>query len=545
MKDLWAHHQDKPIPVIDLFAGPGGLGEGFSKAGKSKLFKTALSIEMDRHAHSTLTLRAFQRALPKNARLPGKLIEQLKAGVSGQTLLKELFEKYPDQGRAAVEEALCLELCPETRDEVSGTIKERLGRQGSPGRWVLIGGPPCQAYSLAGRARRSRALAEGTYRKEDDHRHFLYEEYLRIIAEFSPAVFVMENVKGLLSAEVDGILMFDKILEDLRRPWFAVKSGDKLDYCIHALVQSDVPVSNSKNNSVTGAESYLVRSEQFGIPQARHRLILVGVREDLKWRPELLNLKPSAPPTCRQVLDDLPAIRSRLSGRPDSHAGWLAGLRDVDWNRVVDGSWYVGGMHDEVALRRRMKEASGKLLGRGAGPGGAGAPVLELARKRDPDRLAEWFRSSRSELVLNHESRSHMVSDLHRYLFASVFANCSGFSPRLTNFPSGLLPDHKNALQAAMTNKLFVDRFRVQMADSPGTTVTSHISKDGHGFIHYDPLQCRSLTVREAARLQTFPDDYCFLGPRTAQYHQVGNAVPPYLAFQIAEAIARATGRLK
>jgi DNA (cytosine-5)-methyltransferase 1 len=153
--------------------------------------------------------------------------------------------------------------------------------------------------------------------------------------------------------------------------------------------------------------------------------------------------------------------------------------------------------------------------------------------------LDEWYQDPRLRYWLNHEARGHMASDLGRYVYASQFADAYYKSPKgHGDFNlAGLAPNHKNW----ETGK-FSDRFRVQMHHLPSTTITSHIAKDGHYFIHYDSKQCRSLTVREAARLQTFPDNYFFLGNRTEQFHQVGNAVPPMLARQIAEVVARIIG---
>jgi DNA (cytosine-5)-methyltransferase 1 len=130
-----------------------------------------------------------------------------------------------------------------------------------------------------------------------------------------------------------------------------------------------------------------------------------------------------------------------------------------------------------------------------------------------------------------------MPSDLVRYLFVSSFGKEAERSPKLADFPPCLLPEHRNVDPTSLDAAIFKDRFRVQLGDVHSMTVTSHIAKDGHAFIHYDETQCRSLTVREAARLQTFPDSYVFLGNRTSQYTQVGNAVPPFLAVQIAEVV--------
>ena len=147
-------------------------------------------------------------------------------------------------------------------------------------------------------------------------------------------------------------------------------------------------------------------------------------------------------------------------------------------------------------------------------------------------KFAAWIEDPNLARILQHETRGHIPGDLGRYLFASTFAKVRRISPRLSEFPEFLQPAHANRESGA-----FTDRFRVQLWHRPASTVTSHVSKDGHYFIHPDPLQCRSLTVREVARLQTFPDNYIFCGPRTEQYKQVGNAVPPYLARQIALAV--------
>ena len=156
-----------------------------------------------------------------------------------------------------------------------------------------------------------------------------------------------------------------------------------------------------------------------------------------------------------------------------------------------------------------------------------------IVHDKASSRYKTWFFDSKLGGVCNHTARKHIKKDLCRYFYAACFAKEYLKSPTINDFPRVIWPDHENILEASK-GSMFADRFRVQIKNKPSTTITCHISKDGHYFIHPDPVQCRSLTVREAARLQTFPDNYFFEGPRTSQYSQVGNAVPPLLAKKIA-----------
>ena len=506
------------FPIIDLFAGPGGLGEGFSSltaATKERLFKIKLSVEMDEHAHRTLELRAFLREFP-----PGNAPSEYYDYLSEKITRDQLFEKYPTQANAARSEAWHAELGGKTAPEsvLDKRIRDALGKAKD---WVLIGGPPCQAYSLVGR---SRVIGDGTGRDkyDADPRHHLYKHYLRIIAEHRPPIFVMENVKGLLSAKVNQERIFDRILDDLRNPRSAINSAPKGKTDEYRLMPL-VPSQGELLGGFYAPEDFIIRSEKFGIPQARHRLIILGIRSDVLTQPDLLAASPET--TVENVIGDLPRLRSGLSKEDDSPVAWRDAVQDL-----ATASWL---QNDSVApdVRREVISASKQIsadLDRG-----------ELFRKgvTKPRRHSDWYHDSKMPGVCNHETRAHIRKDLHRYLFAAAFAKVQKRSPLLEDLPKQLLPNHEN-VKAALKETKFNDRFRVQLAGRPATTVVSHISKDGHYFIHYDPTQCRSLTVREAARLQTFPDNYFFEGPRTEQYHQVGNAVPPLLARQIAKIVA-------
>lgn len=501
------------FPVIDLFAGPGGLGEGFSSFEQPagvRAFDVRLSIEMDAVAHQTLLLRKFFRAFDE-------VPDHYFAYIAGLLPRDELYSRYPAQHRIAERCAWQAELGYENQSVVSRRINQALA--GSTA-WALIGGPPCQAYSLVGRSRmQSRTNPEF----ESDHRHFLYREYLRIVARHRPPVFLMENVKGLLSATHGGERIFHRILSDLHQPGRALqmRSRSRLRYRLCALVAPTQRSLIDTADIIEDPESLVVRAERFGIPQARHRVFVLGLREDVPAAPR--RLQTSGPVHVESVTADLPRIRSTLSREDDSLEAWRAAVDEVRCQ-----PWLRSPQHPDLRAAAGVARAAlDAIASSSLGTGHAWLP-----HSGRPQKLSAWYRAN-CRGISNHEARGHMKSDLHRYFFAACFARAHGRSPTLEDFPPELMPDHRNA-ERGRQGGMFSDRFRVQLPDHPSSTVTSHISKDGHYFIHPDPTQCRSLTVREAARLQTFPDSYHFEGPRTEQYHQVGNAVPPFLARQIA-----------
>ncbi|MBT4726886.1 MAG: DNA cytosine methyltransferase [Bacteroidetes bacterium] len=532
------------VPVIDLFAGPGGLGEGFSSIkdeNGNRFFDLKLSIEKDEHAIQTLRLRSFYRQFNDNE-IPPIYYEYVKENnlKTQQELLEQLKLDYKKEWGKAEKETWHFELPFELETKKRGekeywigyTPKQILDRHNridqrivecldGQNNFLLIGGPPCQAYSLVGRSR-NQGISKG------DHRVHLYKEYLRIIAKHHPAIFVMENVKGLLSAKVDDVKVFDLIKEDLKSPQKVFPQLKSPKYKVFSFVKELKEFDEHGFPVYKNGKDFLIKAEQYGVPQRRHRVILLGIREDIPANNIETLTREDKEITLNHVIGALPKIRSGI-GREiiGTNSKGNHVYQKIDNNL---SNWTKAILKHQNNLDKSISNELDGLLEK-EDQGRNFIPCI-LNEQENPLYNA-WYKDIRLKGVLNHESRTHLKEDLGRYLFSSLYLKSKGDFPRLNDYPEWLLPKHKNAKKG----EKFVDRFRTQKPDQAATTITSHISKDGHYFIHYDPKQCRSLTVREAARIQTFPDNYFFCGPRTAQYHQVGNAVPPYLSKQIAEIV--------
>ena len=295
---------ESPIPVIDLFAGPGGLGEGFSSLNDGKTFRIMVSAERDLVAHQTLRLRAFFRLLKTNK--PEALEDYYNYcnGTADQPFTQNSQELWDLAGK----EAMCLEIGSNDGNAcLDQAIDKALSDKKESQPWVLIGGPPCQAYSIVGRARNKGKL---DYRPEEDKRHFLYKEYLRIIQKNRPDIFVMENVKGILSSKINGDYIFHQILCDLANPSQALRTTDDgVRYHIVSLV-SDAMFKDGDDPKSLDATKFIIKAEEYGIPQARHRVILLGIRSDI-FPIEIPRLTKAQPVTVKQVIGELPPLRSQ------------------------------------------------------------------------------------------------------------------------------------------------------------------------------------------------------------------------------------------
>lgn len=401
---------------IDLFAGAGGLSEGFTRAG----FKPIVHVEMDEAACCTLKTRAayhhFKDKIIYNDYLEGNIKRE------------DLYRDLPDEVSNSI---INLPIGSEYNEKIHRRIEQQLNNQEVD---LIIGGPPCQAYSLVGRARSANGM-------EGDPRNFLYVQYARYLEKYQPKLFVFENVIGLKSANKGGYL---KNMEAL-----FLKKGYKMHL-------------------------FTVEADNFGVLQKRKRIVIIGWKDDFVPNlPDLEAIKPTATYKVKNIFSDLPKLHAG-EGKDKSQAYRTKSNAYLENNHIRNGL----------------------------------------------------------NLVTQHVARPHTIQDKKIYRIAVDKWNQKKERLDYNDLPSSL-KTHNN-------RHSFIDRFKIVAEDlNYSQTIVAHISKDGHYYIHPDIEQNRSITVREAARLQSFPDDYYFEGVkeganRTAAFKQIGNAVPPLMAQTLA-----------
>ena len=384
---------------IDLFAGCGGLSEGFYKQG----YKALLHLEIDDTACKTLRTR---------------------------------MKHYGYSDDEVEESVLCADITSEgIIDEIDRRVHEDVD--------IIIGGPPCQAFSSVGRAQSPDSM-------NNDPRNYLFENYLQILNHVKPKMFIFENVKGILSAKPKRVKIFDIIVREMSKTY----------------------------NIVSDPKIILLNAADYGVPQIRERVIIIGVRKDI----------------------DYVDVKEIYASIPKSHS---------DSDSTLPNYVTVG-------------EAILDLPKLNPGEGENEQHVKPLKKKND--YLMKI--ANDSGIVYNHSARNHNDADRERYRILSEHKNWQLKDLQVVR-PDLIHHDPKH----------FGNRYTVQESDKPGKTVVAHLYKDGNLFIHPDPEQARTFTVREAARIQSFPDDFVFEGSKTEQFKQVGNAVPPLMAETFAKTL--------
>lgn len=387
---------------IDLFAGAGGLSEGFIRAG----FNPIAHVEMNKDACDTLKTRTAFHYLKENSQI-NTYYDYLKGKISRQ----ELWDKIPQN---LIESVINKEISTITLPSIFEKIDNELVDNQVD---LVIGGPPCQAYSVAGRARKN---------MEDDPRNHLYLHYVKFLERYNPKMFVFENVPGILSAS-NGIYL-DKIFEAVRDAGYELEKS----------------VLNAKN---------------FGVLQDRKRVIIIGWKKELDFKYPNFEDKENNFEILKHLFSDLPKIKSGQG----------------EWN------------------------------------------VSKYAQKTNPYLESTGIRNG-IDFTTQHIARYNNENDLEIYRMSVELWLSNNKRLNYKDLPERLIK-HKN-------RETFQNRFQVVNHEGVSHTVVAHIAMDGHYYIHPDISQNRSITVREAARIQSFPDDYFFESSRTAAFKQIGNAVP-------------------
>ena len=394
----------KTYTFIDLFAGCGGLSEGFYRQG----FTAVSHVEIDPIACETLR-------------------ERMR------------YYGYRDPRKDVIEYDIT---APDIIERIDNALS---GRKVD----LIIGGPPCQAYSSVGRARDKDGMKK-------DPRNFLFESYVRILDHYLPKIFVFENVTGILTACINGKKIIEQVEAALGRNY----------------------------NIITDPEKIVFNTANYGVPQVRKRVILMGVRKDVSISIEQLygdvlktHFDPEMPEGKRGDLKRYVTVNDAISELPS--------LLPEEGESEIPFSFSLGN-----DFLKRIGNKRNKIL------------YDHVCRKHNEQDMMRY-----------HEMA------LHRWTFEELLAN----RPDL---------NHERA-------RLFGNSYVVQFGDLPARTIIAHLHKDGNQFIHPDPDQSRTITVREAARLQSFPDDFRFAGSRGDKYKQIGNAVPPLFAEALAKAIRK------